>query len=250
MTRRVLFVHGAAGDARIWQQVIEALPDTIAGHALTLSYFGDAPWPDDGEGFGTELHARDILRTAADIGEPVHLVCWSYGVHPGLAAMLHEPALFASGLFYEAAMPHYIATPEGRRAFAESFAQVFGPVRQAIETIGPKAGVTALIGPHFGNLPEDRRAIYLSNAGMMPLLFSPTLPSRRITPRDLATINAPCCAMLGNRTQDVFALSTRALAQALPHGKLAEVKDADHFLPETDPARFAGLVAEWVESTG
>jgi pimeloyl-ACP methyl ester carboxylesterase len=248
MSEIVLFVHGAAGDARIWQPVIDALPEGVEGRALTLTYFGSESWPDAGEQFGTEIHAQDIIRAARDAGQPVHLVCWSYGVHPGLAALLDARERFASALFYEAAMPHYIATPEGRRAFGEAFAQTFGPISRAVSEIGPQAGVTALIGPGFPMLPEERRAIYLSNAPMMPLLFGGGLPPRKITPRELETIALPCCAALGSATQDVFALSTKALAEAIPGARLEVVEGKDHFLPETEPARFAALVADWVRA--
>ena len=246
MSRIVLFVHGAAGDARVWQPVIDALPAGIEGRALTLTYFGAEPWPDAGEQFGTEVHAYDIVRAARAAGLPVHLVCWSYGCHPGIAALLDAPELFASAFFYEAAMPHYIASAEGRRAFGESFAATFGPVARAVAENGPRAGVTTLIGPHFPMLREERRAIYLANAPMMPLLFGAGLPPRKITPRDLVQIAPPCCAALGSETQDVFALSTRALAEAITDATLLEVEGEDHFLPETNPVRFSGLVADWV----
>lgn len=246
----LLFVHGAAGDARVWQPVLDALPPHLRASALTLTYFGDRPWPDEGAGFGTEWHARDILAAARALGEPVHLVCWSYGVHPGLAAMLDEPGHFASAFFYEAAMPHYIATAEGRRAFGEGFARFFGPVTSALEESGPEEAVRALLGPHERALAGGRRTIYLSNAAMMPLLFKPALAPRRIMPAQLAQIAQPCCAALGGKTAEVFSLSTRALAAALPAGELLVVEGADHFLPETDPLRFAALVADWVARNG
>ena len=116
MSGPILFVHGAAGDARIWQPVIDALPDGLEAHALTLRYFGGQPWPDDGGAFGTDVHAADIVAAARAIGQRANLVCWSYGVHPGLAALLDAPELFASAFFYEAALPHYITRADDRRA--------------------------------------------------------------------------------------------------------------------------------------
>lgn len=246
MSEIVLFVHGAAGDARIWRPVIDALPQGLVGRAMTLTYFGPDAWPDSGEQFGTETHAADILAAARHAGKPVHLVCWSYGVHPGLAAILDAPELFASALFYEAVMPHYFATPEGRRAFGEAFARTFGPIGRAVTEIGPQAGVTALIGPQFPMLAEERRAIYLSNARMMSLLFGKSRPPRKITPSQLAQISLPCCAALGSDTQDVFSLSTRALAAAIRGARLEVIEGENHFMPETGPKRFAQLVAEWV----
>lgn len=250
MNGTALFVHGAAGDARVWTPVIAALPAGLAGRALTLTYFGQADWPDDGSGFGTEVHCRDIAAAAREAGEPVHLVCWSYGVHPGLAALLETPGLFASAFFYEAGLPHYISGARDRAAFGQSAAAVFGPVGQALADQGPEASVETLVGREiFARLPADRRALYLSNARMMPLLMGGGRPPALITPRELATIATPCCAAYGADTQDAFAIPTRALAAAIPGAELKEVPGADHFLPETDAARFAALVGDWASSS-
>lgn len=245
----ILFIHGAAGDSRVWAPVIAALPAGLAGIAPTLTYFGKDEWPDDGRGFGTEIHCRDIIRAARMAGHAVHLVCWSYAVHPGLAALLEAPELFASALFYEAGLPHYISSASERKAFSESAADLFGPVGRALAEHGPEASVEALVGPKaFARLPAERQAIYLSNARMMPLLMGGGRPPAMITPRELATIATPCCAALGLETQPAFAIPTRALAAAIPGAVLEEVAGADHFLPETDPGGFAALVRDWVAS--
>lgn len=249
MNDTVLFVHGAAGDARVWSPVIAALPVGLTGKALTLTYFGADPWPDDGSGFGTEVHCRDILRAAREAGSAVHLVCWSYGIHPGLAALLEAPELFASAFFYEAGLPHYISGAKDRAAFGASAAMVYGPVNQALAEHGPEAGVEALVGKEiFAQLPTDRRSLYLSNARMMPLLMGAGRPPAMITPRELATIATPCCAAYGGDTFDAFRIPTRALSAAIPGAALKEVPGSDHFLPETDPTGFAALVGDWVRS--
>lgn len=249
MSGTVLFIHGAAGEARIWDPVIAALPIGLAGRATTLTYFGNAEWPDDGRGFGTDAHRQDIITAARAAGHPVHLVCWSYGIHPGLAALLAAPDLFASAFFYEAGLPHYISGAKDRAAFGASAAAVYGPVNAALAEHGPEAGVEALVGKEtFAGLPADRRALYLSNARMMPLLMGAGQPPAMITPRELANIATPCCAAHGADTFDAFAIPTRALAKAIPGAELLLVPGADHFLPETDAARFAQLVGNWIAS--
>lgn len=247
MANRVLFVHGAAGDARIWEPVIARLPADITGEALTLTYFGPGDWPDDGRNFSTELHCADILRAARKAGGPVHLVCWSYAVHVGLAALLAEPHLFASALFYEGARPHYIADKAQLREFGTSAETIFGPLAKALEQDGPEATIPALFGAHYANMPAQRRDIYLSNARMMPLLFHGAPPAK-ITPAELARISVPCCGAIGSETPPAFAISTRALAEAIPGAAVTMVEGADHFLPETGPDRFAALVADWIGS--
>ena len=243
---RVLFVHGAGGDARIWEPVIAALPDWIEGHACTLTYFGPEPWPDDGTRFGVTLHNADIRSAARALGESVHLVCWSYAVQVGLFALRAEPDLFASALFYEGARAHHITAEQDLAAFGESAKDIFGKLARAMAADGPDATIPALFGAHYKGMPEDRKAIYHSNARMMPLLFSAT-ESDKITRAELAGITTPVCGAIGTRTEPAFAISTRALVDALPHGQLEFVDGADHFLPEVGPERFARLVQDWLE---
>jgi pimeloyl-ACP methyl ester carboxylesterase len=243
----ILFVHGAGGDARIWDPVIGALPDWLESHAITLTYFGPAPWPDDGSGFGVSLHKDDIIAAAREIGQPVHLVCWSYAVQAGLAALIAEPSLFASALLYEGARPFHITNEADRTEFGKSAEMIFGVLARTLRTDGPAATIPALFGDHYAQMPEGRRAIYLSNARMMPLLFSSADPGK-ITCDDLAQITTPCCGAMGTASQAAFAISTKALVDAIPGSRLEIVEGADHFLPEIAPGRFAALVAEWVES--
>lgn len=247
MSKTVLFVHGAAGDARIWQPVIAVLPDGMRGIALTLTYFGNAPWPDDGGNFGTAIHADDILAAAHAADGPVHLVSWSYGVHPSIAAVLDQPNLFASSLFFEGALPHYFKRKSDRAAYFQSWQELFNPVIKAIEAGGGEAGIEALLGKAVRYMTPERIAIYRENAAMMPLLFGKGQDPAPIGPDELATITVPCCVALGADTHPTFAMPTRALAEAIPAAKLVEVAKAHHFMPEFEPARFAQMVAEWVQ---
>ncbi len=244
----LLFVHGAAGDARVWNPVIAALPDGWEAEAITLTYFGDTAWPDDGAGFGTAMHARDICEHAARLGGDVRLVCWSYAVHAGLEALRERPDLFAGAFFYEAGLPHYLSDAEEIERFTRDFKSCFGPVGAALKKDGPVAAVRALIGPAFERMTPERRAIYESNSAMMPLLMGGGQAPAQIGPGELAQIETPCRVAMGADTRLAFALPSRALAKGLPDCDLIEVPDAQHFLPETDPGRFAGLVEEWAGS--
>ncbi|WP_299308008.1 alpha/beta hydrolase [uncultured Croceicoccus sp.] len=242
---RLLFVHGAAGDARIWNPVIAALPGGWQAEAITLTYFGDAAWPDEGEGFSTALHARELCDHAARMGGDVRIVCWSYAVHVGLQALLDRPELFADAFFYEAGLPHYLSDADEIERFSRDFKSCFGPVGAALKKDGAVAAVRALIGPGFARMAPERQAIYESNAAMMPLLMGGGQAPAKIGPAELARIETPCRVAMGADTRPAFALPSRALADALPDCDLVAVPGAQHFLPETDPARFAGLVEEW-----
>lgn len=242
---KLLFVHGAGGDARIWEPVIAHLPDWMECDPITLTYFGPGPWPDDGAHFGIGLHKADIIAAARQVGQPVHLICWSYAVQAGLAALLAEPDLFASAVLYEGARSFHINNDADLAAFAASAQTIFGVLAGVLQEQGAEATIPALFGDHYEKMHEARRAIYLSNARMMPLLFSSSDPGK-ITREDLAKIGTPCCCTMGTESQPAFTIATRAFAEALPKGHLEIVEGADHFLPEIGPERFARLVVDWV----
>ena len=243
MGARVLFVHGALGEARVWDPVIAALPDGLSGEALTLTYFGDADWPDDGAGFSTATHAADIVRAAA--GGGVTLVSWSMGTHPALQALLDAPDLFDAALFYEPGGASFIDDADDLAAWQRAFTDGFGPITPALEEGGDAAAADVLLGMGRDKLSAERLAIYRANARTMTLLLGGGQPPARIRAADCARIPHRTQVMAGDGTGRMFAIGSRALAAALPGANLRIVAGADHFLPETDPARFAALVAEF-----
>ena len=239
-----IFVHGAAADARVWDPVIAALPAATDARAVTLTYFGQAPWPDDGSRFGTDVHAADVIAAAAEAGGKVDLVCWSYSVHVGLAALVDRPDLFASALFYEAGMPVYVEDPDRRARCDASFGAVFGPVGKALAAHGDLASVEALAGENWARLDAEQRGVMRANARTMPLLMGGGQPPRKIALDTIRSIDTPTRVLAGSETQSCFALPSRDLAALMPNATFECIDGADHFLPMTDPARFAGLVSD------
>src|SRR5918994_7501615 len=55
----ILFLHGAVADHRMWELQREALATKYRVIALTMRYFGIAPWPDSGTNFSQEAHVAD-----------------------------------------------------------------------------------------------------------------------------------------------------------------------------------------------
>ena len=248
----ILFVHGALGDARTWGPVLDALPWNVDARAITLSYFGTAAWRGDGSDFGTERHAADLEQFIdATMDAPVVVVAWSYGCHPALLLALRRPDLVAALVLYEPALSSYIEDDVLRGEFGADAAACFGPVGEVLAKDGEEAAAHRLFdnvgqSGFIADMAEDRRRIALSNARMIPLVMGKGAPPTKISADDVRTLNLPVIAAMGSETRPAFAVPTRVLADVARHGRLEVVPGAGHLLPESDPARFAGLVTEWL----
>lgn len=250
----LLLLHGAPGDGRLWQPVIDRLPAGTQAVAPTLTYFGDAPWPDDGAGFGSELHAAEIVAAAAAQGEPVRLVAWSFSVLPALLAALRRPELFAALLVYEPGLPSWVEDDAELERFGADAGVAFGPIAGAVMS-GDNAAAVALLfdasgGPGcFANLSPERRALYMQSAAMMPLLMGGGQPPTPVSASEIAALQVPLTVAMGSWTRPVFAVPSRGLARATGGTEPLIVAEADHMLPETAPERFAALIGEWMAGT-
>ncbi|MCZ8324104.1 MAG: alpha/beta hydrolase [Sphingomonadaceae bacterium] len=250
----LLLLHGAPGDGRLWQPVIDRLPAGTRAVAPTLAYFGEAPWPDDGAGFGSELHAAEIIAAAVAQGEPVRLVAWSFSVLPALLAALRRPELFAALLVYEPGLPSWVEDEGELERFGADAGAAFGPIAGAVMS-GDNAAAVALLfdasgGPGcFANLSPERRALYLQSAAMMPLLMGGGQPPTPVSASEIAALRVPLTVAMGSRTRPVFEVPSRGLARATGGTEPLIVAEADHMLPETAPERFAALIGEWMAGT-
>src|SRR5690606_34064674 len=76
---RAVFVHGLAGSATNWTDLMDRLKDIVAGHAIDLPGAGFSPAPPDGD-YSVDAHARTVIRAIERLsGEPVHLFGNSLG---------------------------------------------------------------------------------------------------------------------------------------------------------------------------
>lgn len=245
---RILFVHGAGCDARVWAPVIAHLPRHWDAQVVTLTYFGEDEWPDDGARFGTTLHAQDVVARAEAMGGEVHVVGWSYAVHVVLEALLARPDLFAGALLYEPGLGQYVTDEAAREAYGRDAGSLYGAVGARLEREGTEAAVRQLVGAAFATLLPDMQAMHLANARTMPLLMGGGQAPAKLGPDLLARIATPTLVAMGEKTRPAFAIPSRTLAEALPGARLQVVPGADHFLPQSAPAQFAALVADWIES--
>lgn len=248
----LVLLHGAPGEGALWAPVVEALGPGVRVVTPTLRWFGGAEWSGDGSDFGTEAHADELLSLLDGLGEgPVAVAAWSYSAHPVLLAALDAPDRFARIFLYEPGLGSYLATEEERAVHAADAAAAFGPVFAALHAGGPEAALAALFDASggagcFAALSPERRALYLESARVLPLLLGGGRPPAVVTADDLARIDIPVTVAHGDATRPLFRVASEAVARAVPGARRQVVEGADHMLPETDPRRFAAILADFL----
>lgn len=99
-----VFVHGLAGSATNWTDLMGALSDQVAGFAIDLPGAGYSPEPADGD-YSIDGHARAVVRFIEHIGGPVHLFGNSLGGAVSVRVAATRPELISSLTLVSPALP-------------------------------------------------------------------------------------------------------------------------------------------------
>ncbi|WP_312925091.1 alpha/beta fold hydrolase [Thermocatellispora tengchongensis] len=136
-----VFVHGLAGSATNWTDLMDRLKDVVRGHALDLPGAGYSPAPPDRD-YSVDAHARTVASLIEKVagGAPVHLFGNSLGGAVSVRVAATRPELVRSLTLISPALPDLLPR--------------YGPARVALSAL-PRVGEWA-----FGRLsviPAERR---------------------------------------------------------------------------------------------
>lgn len=101
---RAVFVHGLAGSATNWTDLMALLADEVAGYAVDLPGAGYSPAPANGD-YSVGAHARAVGRLIEHIGGPVHLFGNSLGGAVAVRLSAARPELVRSLTLVSPALP-------------------------------------------------------------------------------------------------------------------------------------------------
>lgn len=135
-----VYVHGLAGSATNWTDLMGELSQTVTGHALDLPGAGYSPAPPDAD-YSVDAHARTVAALIERLSDtPVHLFGNSLGGAVSVRVAATRPDLVRSLTLISPALPDLLPR--------------YGPARVALSTV-----------PHIGEwaasrltlLPAERR---------------------------------------------------------------------------------------------
>ncbi|MGN9846604.1 alpha/beta hydrolase [Nonomuraea sp. H19] len=116
---QAVFVHGLAGSATNWTDLMDELKDTVTGHAIDLPGAGFSPVPADGD-YTVAGHARAVIGLLERTG-PAHLFGNSLGGAVSVRVAATRPDLVRSLMLVSPALPDLLPR--------------YGPVRVAAAAV-------------------------------------------------------------------------------------------------------------------
>ncbi|MEV4221630.1 alpha/beta fold hydrolase [Nonomuraea sp. ATR24] len=100
---QAVFVHGLAGAATNWTDLMDELKDDVTGHAIDLPGAGHSPAPADGD-YSVAAHAAAVVRLLEQVG-PAHLFGNSMGGAVCVRVAAGRPELVRSLTLISPALP-------------------------------------------------------------------------------------------------------------------------------------------------
>jgi pimeloyl-ACP methyl ester carboxylesterase len=250
----IVLVHGAPSDHRMWLPHCAALSAQHRAIAYTQRYFGRGEWGRDWPPFGIRTHADDLVAFVRRlVGEPAHVVAWSYGAHVALTAANDEPSLFRSLFLYEPGVPTYVTEAQELADLGADATRMFEPVVAAVDRGDYEAAVRSLLdgsgqsAGYFESQPPERRRVQLDSARVLRLLLSQQRPPP-LTCDDLRRLTMPVAVVWGEETRPFFGVVSRAAARCIPGSAHTTVASATHMWPEEQPREMIRLVQRFLQS--
>lgn len=135
-----VYVHGLAGSATNWTDLMGELSDVVTGHAVDLPGAGYSPAPPDGD-YSVGAHARAVAALIERVADrPVHLFGNSLGGAVSVRLAATRPELVRSLILVSPALPDLLPR--------------YGPARVALSTV---PGLGEWAAGRLRILPAERR---------------------------------------------------------------------------------------------
>jgi 3-oxoadipate enol-lactonase len=224
---RVVLLHSALGDSRLWRHQVPALEGSFDVVAPDLPGWGGTPMPTEPYSF-VDVVAQHL---------PAALVGNSFGGAIALRTALAHPDRVAKLVLVDAGLPAWDYTEEMRAYWAAE--------EEAFEA-GDLDGATEInmefwVKPEHRDevRPQQRRALELQSAHPEPELIWPEMAP-------LSSLTMPTLVVVGDDDKDDFKKIAEHLAEEIPDADLAVVPGAGHLVGIDQPAELDALLLEFL----
>jgi pimeloyl-ACP methyl ester carboxylesterase len=225
---RVVLLHSALGDSRLWRHQIPALEGAYDVVAPDLPGWGETPMPTEPYSF------VDVVSQHL----PGALVGNSFGGAIALRTALAHPDRVTKLVLAGSGLPAWDYTEEMRAYWAaEEEAFEAGDFDRATEI-----NMEFWVKPEHRDevRPQQRRALELQSAHPEPELIWPEMAP-------LSTLTMPTLVIVGDDDKDDFKKIAQHLAEEIPDADLVVVPGAGHLIGIDQPAELNALLLEFLD---
>jgi len=240
----VVFLHSGVGSAGEWRGVFSVWP---AGYRLVAV---DAYRGGDGPGRpgrrSLDDYADQVHAVVGHVGQPVHLVGFSWGGATALHVAATTPAALASVAVIEPEA-YSLLTPDDEPAYT-TIHGLRDRWRSHVEAGDWDAAVEEFIdfynGPgSFAAWPADRRAAFLAEQRTRGDLWS-VLFDAPVTADSLASVTVPVHVVQASATTVVDRAICAAVLRSVPFARHSVIEGARHMVPLTHHAELARVLVQ------
>jgi pimeloyl-ACP methyl ester carboxylesterase len=226
--QKVVLLHSALGDSRLWHRQVAALAGRYEVVAPDLPGWGRSPLPTEPFSF---VEVVDALLPAALVGN-------SFGGAIALRTALAYPDRVSKLMLIDSGLPAWDWTEEMTSYFeAEGAAVEAGDLDAATEV-----NLQFWVKPehHDEVRPQQRHALELQTAHEEPDVLWPEMPP-------LSSLTVPTLVVVGEDDKADFRAIAQHLAEEIPDADLAVVAGAGHLVGLDQPEELNALLLEFLE---
>jgi 3-oxoadipate enol-lactonase len=225
--KRVVLVHSALGDSRLWRRQVPALRERFDVVTPDLPGWGETPMP-------TEPFSL-VDSVAAFL--PAALVGNSFGGAVALRTALAHQDRVDRLVLIGAGLPAWDWTEEMRGYFAAEEAAIEAGDLDAATEVNLEFWVKP--EHHDEVRPQQRRALELQTAHEEPETIWPAFP-------ELSSLHVPTLVIVGENDKADFGAIAQHLAEEIPDADLAIVAGAGHLVGLDEPEELNALLLEFL----
>jgi 3-oxoadipate enol-lactonase len=224
---RVVLIHSALGDSRLWRRQVEALRPHFEVVTPDLPGWGKSPLP---------VEAFSFVDAIAE-HLPAALVGNSFGGSVALRTALAYPDGVSKLVLVDAGLPAWDWTEEMRGYWAAEEAAIdAGDLDAATEV-----NLDFWVAPEHRDevRPQQRLALELQTAHEEPEVQWPEMPP-------LSSLTVPTLVIVGELDKADFRAIAQHLAEEIPDADLAVVPGAGHLVGVDQPEELNALLLEFL----
>ena len=251
----IVFVHGSISDYRAWSHYQNPISEDHRFISYSLRYAGSQSWPDEGENYGIDTDADDLIALIETLNTgPVFTVSWSRGGRVTGVAALKRPDLFLGNIHFEPIVNQLANTTDKTiLTVRDNFFSRFDDSNKAFNNGYIEKGSAIIL-----------ENVFELDRGRFPTLIMPLRAMNRDAARNMAlqlakeNIEVLSCESLGKTTTPTMVIRgdktnawwqhvVRRYHECIPESEFVTMDGVNHDGPIRNPDILKNLIVDFVD---